>query len=101
MSIFRGSRYEGTNVTGVRDSSGTVRAFLHNRVSVTQDDIGSNFIIHTVKEGEDLDLLAFRFGGKSRLWWVIADINEIPFSFDIQIGQEILIPTRSVFQKFS
>ena len=33
------------------------------------------------------------FGGAERLWWLIADINNIEKPWDIVPGMELIIPT--------
>ena len=54
---------------------------------------------HTVRFGDTIDSIAFQYYNQERLdsskyWWVIADVNNIPFPIDISsyIGQELLIP---------
>lgn len=99
MPIFRGSRYEGVEYTGVRDHAGNVRRTLHDRRLLTQDDLGDGAVVHTVQTGEELDLLAFRYGGKARLWWLIADANGIEFPFELEPGARLLIPDARIFQE--
>lgn len=99
MPIFRGSRYEGVEYTGVRDHAGHVRRTLHDRRSYTAEDLGDGAVVHTVQAGEDLDLLAFRYGGKARLWWLIADINGLDFPFELEPGMRLLIPDGRLFQE--
>jgi len=56
-------------------------------------------IYHTYVAGERLDQLAWRYyGGQidnaSKLWWVIADANNIfnPFEMDDYVGKPLLVP---------
>jgi nucleoid-associated protein YgaU len=99
MPIFRGSRYEGVEYTGVRDHAGNVRRTLHDRRPLAPDALRDGAVVHTVQAGEELDLLAFRYGGKARLWWLIADVNGIDFPFDIEPGTRLLIPDGRIFQE--
>lgn len=47
------------------------------------------------EEGDRLDLLAHRMYGDARLWWVIADVNDIQFPLDISTGTQIFVPNPS------
>ena len=53
----------------------------------------SNDIQHTVKDGETLQNIAFRYYGDSGMWGVIADANDIlnPFE-DVHADMELIIP---------
>jgi len=92
MPIFRGSRYEGIEMTGVRGPDGRVRRTLHAREPRGADDLGPGALVHEVQAGEELDLLALRYGGKSRLWWLLADVNGIMFPLDLPPGTRLVIP---------
>ena len=99
MPIFRGSRYEGVEFTGVRDFRGNVRRTLHDRRSRGPEDLGDGAVVHTLQTDEELDLLAFRYGNKARLWWLIADANGIDFPLDLEPGTRLLIPDARIFQE--
>lgn len=53
--------------------------------------------IHTVIEDERLEQISYKYYGNSKLWWVIADFNDIddslinPFE-DLVPGTKLLIP---------
>lgn len=47
---------------------------------------------HVLKEGEYLWDLAYKFYGDSKLWWIIADTNDIYNPFELEIGVELVIP---------
>lgn len=50
-------------------------------------------IIHTVIEGERLDLLAYRFYGDVGLWWIISRANRLnPSDISLKASTEIRIP---------
>ncbi len=51
---------------------------------------------HTIIEGDRLDGLAHRYLGRAELWWVIADYNEIAWTFEIAAGSVIRIPAAEV-----
>lgn len=53
-----------------------------------------NDIQHTVKEGETLQNIAFRYYGDSGKWYIIAEANKIlnPFK-ELEMGNLIRIPT--------
>lgn len=48
--------------------------------------------IHILKEGERLDIIAGRFLGDARLWWVLAATSSIGWNLQVPPGTEILIP---------
>lgn len=48
---------------------------------------------HTVKQEERLDLIAHRYLGDARLFWVIALYNNIFWMLDLKMGQELRIPS--------
>jgi len=48
---------------------------------------------HKVIEGERIDILAYKYFGDPKLWWVICDYNHISFPLDLQIGQILRIPS--------
>ena len=54
----------------------------------------SNDIQHTVKDGETLQNIAFRYYGDSGKWYIIAEANKIlnPFK-GLEMGTLIRIPT--------
>lgn len=53
-----------------------------------------NDIQHTVKDGETLQNIAFRYYGDSGKWYIIAEANKIlnPFK-ELEMGNLIRIPT--------
>lgn len=50
-------------------------------------------ILHTVKPGETIQGIAFKYYGDSGKWGDIADVNNIYFPFEeLDEGQQIVIP---------
>jgi nucleoid-associated protein YgaU len=49
--------------------------------------------LHTVIEGDRIDLLAHRYLGDARLWWIICDYNDIFFPLELQPGTDLRIPS--------
>lgn len=54
---------------------------------------------HTLKEGQDLDWVAWFYykdlaADTSKLWWVIADANEVynPFDLSDYVGKQLVVP---------
>jgi hypothetical protein len=90
--IFRGSRYEGVPFTGIKTLDGKTRKMLHDRRIYSIDDVTDLSIEHVVEGEETLDALAERFYKDDRLWWIIADVNDILFMFDVKAGDTLLIP---------
>jgi nucleoid-associated protein YgaU len=57
------------------------------------------FRVHIVSQGEELDEIAYRYSGTTRLWWLIADINGLASPFNLAVGQKLLIPQVAEFAK--
>jgi len=96
MAILRGSRYEGVPFTGIKTTDGKTKKLLHDRRVFTREDIGQDFIEHTIEGEEELDALADRYYKNDELWWLIADVNNKFFMFDVTVGETIVVPSPSV-----
>jgi nucleoid-associated protein YgaU len=48
---------------------------------------------HTVVEGDRIDLLAHRYLGDTRLWWIVADYNDLFFPLELETGAVLRIPS--------
>ena len=86
-------RYDGINEYTVTDSSRgsvTITGFK------TYDLIPSYtpLLNHTIKDGELLDFLAFKYMGDEKLWWEIAEANPVLplFPLSLPVGATIKIP---------
>lgn len=55
------------------------------------NDIDDKFYV--VREGDTLSSIAYEFYKKPNYWFIIADVNEIINPLEINIGDEILIPS--------
>lgn len=49
---------------------------------------------YTSIDGDRLDILANRFLGRSDLWWIICDYNDIFFPLELEPGTVLRIPSR-------
>lgn len=96
MSILRGSRYQGVPFTGIKTLDGKTRKFLHDRRIFSAKDIGTNSIEYVVQGEEELDSIADKFYDDETLWWLIADVNDIEFAFDVAPGDIIIVPARFI-----
>ncbi len=54
--------------------------------------------LHTVIEGDRIDLLAHRYLGDAKLWWVICDYNDIFFPLELKPGTDLRIPSEEHVQ---
>jgi len=74
------------------------RVTILDRKHLTIDDLGHGWAFRRMREKIDLDLLSYDISGKSGLWFVIADINNIldPF-IDIEANESLIIPTKQSF----
>ena len=94
MPVFRGSRYENSKFTGILGEDGKVRRYVHTRDSLTLDAVPDPIVVRQYQAGEVLDSIAFEFSGKSRLWWMIADVSGILFPLDIEPLTELSVPVK-------
>jgi len=99
MPVFKGSRYAGVKAIGVTEN-GITKTFLGRRKKITLEDIDNDFFVHTVQAGDNIDAIAYAFGGKARLWWIIADLNNLEFPVTLEIGKDLIIPNPEFFRKF-
>ena len=85
--ISKRSRYAGCNL--VREGT---EAYLSTRppleIAPQPDDR-----FHEVVVGERLDQLAYRYLGDAKLWWVIAEANDIAWALEIEPGTVLRIPS--------
>ena len=52
-----------------------------------------SYRLHILKEGERLDILAGKYYGNGRLWWVIAAASGIGWAAQVPPGTRLFIPT--------
>lgn len=83
-------RYKSDSLLGgkILSTNGAIRrlrdAFAAGQISTTS---------YVVKEGERLDVLAGRFYGDGRLWWVIAAASGIGWWVQVPPGTQLYVPT--------
>lgn len=63
---------------------------LHRKQYEYKEDINDK--LYTVKEGDNITRLAFRFYKDPQKWFLIADVNKLFNPFILEIGQELIIP---------
>lgn len=51
-----------------------------------------NDIIHVIIQNERLDTIAYKYYKNSKLWWVIADVNNVFDPFDLSGFSTLVIP---------
>ena len=85
--IGKNSRYAGCIL--VRDTDGD-RLGTRQRIDTTarHDDQ-----FHTVVDGDRLDLIAHRYLGDARLWWIIADYNDLFCPLELETAAVLRIPS--------
>jgi len=54
---------------------------------------------YTIQEKERLDVLAGRFYGDGRLWWVLASVSNVGWILQIPPGTKIVVPKLSDVQR--
>lgn len=58
----------------------------------------SDDVFHTVSENDRIDILAWRYLGDARHWWVIAEYNDIEMPLELEPGTVLRIPSRKRLQ---
>lgn len=87
--IYAGSRYARARV-GMRDGVETIVSRRKRLGGQRPDDT-----FYEVRYGDKLDALAHRFYDNGELWWVIAEVNNIPDPFEpLPVGKMLRIPSR-------
>lgn len=69
---------------------------LERRPINHQEDIDD--VIYTIKEGDSLTNIAFKFYNSSNLWFLIADANNIINPFELELGTNIIIPNQQIYE---
>ena len=84
-----------TKLLGTADLRGQgTRVFQSTRPVKVEERIDD--LIITVNEGDRMDLLANKFYGSPRLWFVIASVNNLTNgSMHIPVGTRIRIPAKN------
>ena len=81
-------RYAYTQVGKDKDNNRVYKPTLYPKIDIDDKDI---FI--TSRDGDRLDLLAYKFYKDVSMWWVIAVANDITgATFTVEPGTEIRIP---------
>ena len=85
--ISKNSRYAGSIL--IRDAGGEILG-TRQRIDTTPryDDR-----FHTVIDGDRIDLIVHRYLGDARLWWIVADYNDIFFPLELETGSVLRIPS--------
>jgi hypothetical protein len=89
--ILTGSRYAGQPVVAV-----TVDPTGRTNLAVFRSPPGRppTFVYYRVLSGDRMDTLAYRFLGRSDLWWILADANpEVIYPDALVSGSIIRVPT--------
>ncbi len=87
--IFKSSRYAKVGVYTVTDAQGREHPALKMRLIPPTPAV----FRHTVKEGDRLDLLAFKYYGKPDRFWRICDANTAMQPEELlEPGRPVLVP---------
>lgn len=96
MPVFEGSRYADVEYTAIVGRDLVTRKYLHLRTPIQATEVDPEWVSYEMQVGDDLDLLAYQFSGnnanKSKLWWIIADVNQTLWPLDVDPGTDMQIP---------
>ena len=98
MALFKGTRYKDSVVVGIQGTDGVTRRLVSPKEPINADDLGGKYFKHTVVGEETLDYIAYIYYRDETKWSIIAEANNIFFAYDIQHGQELIIPDRSIIE---
>ena len=84
------SRYSRTAIIQSGKKLGTNRSALAIRRSIESGIM--SYTVHVCKENERLDVLAGRFYGDARYWWVLASASGIGWAVQVPPGTRIVVP---------
>lgn len=90
MPVSPTSRYSGLPVYPSVDSAGRTHATIAIRPHQPPPAAAFRYR-HVVTGAEDIEYLAWRYLGDSRLWWRIAEANTLMFPLDIRTGLSLTI----------
>jgi len=89
MPIFAGSRYEGLKFTPLIEAdNSTTKKFIHLRIPPRYSLVTQ----HELLPEEELDLLAYEYGGQARRWWQIAEANSLFWPLDLPQATRLDMP---------
>lgn len=74
---------------------GTKYVSIRNIIDISATDD----FIYTCKEGDRLDILAYKFYRDQYKWWVIADANDVEYPLDLEPGLKLVIPSPYKIEK--
>ena len=85
------SRYKNDSVLANGTYYGTSNTISNIRNNIKNGNI--KFTTYILKERERLDILAGKYYGDGRLWWIIAAASNIGWGMQVPPGTRIIIPT--------
>ena len=68
---------------------------LQRDVLVYKEDIEDG--LYTIRDGDNLTMIAYKFYKDPLKWFVIADVNEIENPFNLEVGRDIIIPNLNTY----
>lgn len=89
MLIGENSRLLGTRLY-YRKANGKLQWGLRIRTHLRTGDV---MVVHTVKDGDRLDILSDKYYGTPDLDWLIADVNNLWRPWDLSGVTQLKIPT--------
>ena len=81
------SRYKDTVILNYGD-----RMINGSRALINTTPYSDDFY-HTVRQGDRIDTIAYKYYGRADLWWVIADYNTLMFPLVLEIGSSLRLPS--------
>jgi hypothetical protein len=91
MAVSINSRYHALGTVLAPGNDGVLRPTVpilrHER-----GELEATPYRHRVTGMEDIEYLAWRFGGSSEDWWRVADGNPLAFPLDLRPGDALIVP---------
>ena len=90
MTIFKGSRYEKSKYTTIKNTDGSIKKYVHPRTGFSCGY--TDGVVRTIKNGELFDEIMYYLTGKEEDWYILAEVNGIPFPLDLEYPTDLILP---------
>jgi len=98
MPVFKGSRYDRSNIISIENEEGITKLDVDKGKEYSIEDLeDDDYIIHKVGPGETLESIVYKYTGNSSYYYIIAQINDIYDPFESIEGKDLIIPSENFF----
>ena len=98
MPVFKGSRYNKANTVEIVENN-TKKIFVGSPQELDKEALKNDYVIYVTRERDELDSIAFSSGIVPQQWWIIADLNDVFFAFDVKPLQRLVVPNIEILDR--